>query len=460
MCGNFNKTELKEQVKRVIEYSQDIDNPLVDDLIEKWYIAKKDFIKLFDGNLIYSTPDKITIDLNEQQKQDKVDKFCYMLNRRFSEYSDLIDFITFNSDSFFDNILKDDYDMDGYHIKAGIKMSKAFRSFVHDEDDLYYIQTAASQIIQEAKITGYLCLSVHPLDYLSSSENTYNWRSCHSLDGEYRNGNLSYMLDKSTIVCYICDNEDKQLPHFPPSVPWNSKKWRMLLFVSDNKNALFAGRGYPFFSKTLMEETKERMIKLLSHDKGNSWQRYYFGSEWSYWHDDCIKSHTYKHWDADDGIVFKDKYFPIKDTLYAASELITDITELHFNDLLRSSVYDPYYCWDKRSGATIHFTIGAKVKCLKCGAYLEDDDEAMVCKDCLEGSGMVTCSDCGQLVREDEAIWLDREDRYICPSCYEDNYLTCENCLEIFHRDDIVYDEVRDRYYCTECYEDLNSIIL
>ena len=73
---------------------------------------------------------------------------------------------------------------------------------------------------------------------------------------------------------------------------------------------------------------------------------------------------------------------------------------------------------------------------------------------------MVTCSDCGQLVREDEAIWLDREDRYICPSCYEDNYLTCENCLEIFHRDDIVYDEVRDRYYCTECYEDLNSIIL
>ena len=28
-------------------------------------------------------------------------------------------------------------------------------------------------------------------DYLSLSENAFNWRSCHALDGEYRAGNLS-----------------------------------------------------------------------------------------------------------------------------------------------------------------------------------------------------------------------------------------------------------------------------
>ena len=40
---------------------------------------------------------------------------------------------------------------------------------------------------------GYLYLSIHPLDYLSISETNHGWRSCHALDGEYRNGNLSYL---------------------------------------------------------------------------------------------------------------------------------------------------------------------------------------------------------------------------------------------------------------------------
>lgn len=84
-------------------------------------------------------------------------------------------------------------------------------------------------LIQEDKVTGILCLSIHPLDYLSLSENTYNWRSCHALDGEYRAGNLSYMMDNTTVVCYLKGEDEAELPHFPAEVKWNSKKWRMLL---------------------------------------------------------------------------------------------------------------------------------------------------------------------------------------------------------------------------------------
>ena len=73
---------------------------------------------------------------------------------------------------------------------------------------------------------------MHPLDYLSLSENTYNWRSCHSLDGEYRAGNLSYMMDKSTVICYLKSNDDVILSNFGPEVKWNSKKWRVLLYFS------------------------------------------------------------------------------------------------------------------------------------------------------------------------------------------------------------------------------------
>ena len=44
-------------------------------------------------------------------------------------------------------------------------------------------QTKMSMILQENCVSGRLCISVHPLDFISSSENTYNWRSCHALDG-------------------------------------------------------------------------------------------------------------------------------------------------------------------------------------------------------------------------------------------------------------------------------------
>ena len=47
-------------------------------------------------------------------------------------------------------------------------------------------------ILQDVKVSGDLVLSVHPLDYLSISDNNHNWYSCHSLDGEYGAGNLGY----------------------------------------------------------------------------------------------------------------------------------------------------------------------------------------------------------------------------------------------------------------------------
>ena len=91
-------------------------------------------------------------------------------------------------------------------------------------------------------MSGDFCISIHPLDFLTSSVNTYNWRSCHALDGEYRAGNLSYMVDKSTIICYLKGANNAKLPMFPDDVPWNSKKWRVLIYVSDYWDLLFAGR--------------------------------------------------------------------------------------------------------------------------------------------------------------------------------------------------------------------------
>ena len=139
-----------------------------------------------------------------------------------------------------------------------VDRQESLKKIFSDAGMLIMTHCEDQQIIQENTITGTLCFSVHPLDFLSSSENTHNWRSCHSLDGEYRGGNLSYMVDDCTFMCYLrSDGYDHQLPNFPHEVKWNSKKWRVLLYLSNDRTMLMAGRQYPFSSSTGMD----RVIK-------------------------------------------------------------------------------------------------------------------------------------------------------------------------------------------------------
>ena len=90
------------------------------------------------------------------------------------------------NNSFYDNIVTDS---DYSPAPKGMKLVRAFKYFEKNKIVLEEIQNLASRYLQEDKVKGTLCFSVHPLDFLSLSENTYNWRSCHSLDGEYRAGN-------------------------------------------------------------------------------------------------------------------------------------------------------------------------------------------------------------------------------------------------------------------------------
>ena len=199
-----NLTKIKEDFDKVITYSQYIPDPKTDRLFDVWLECKRDFIELFGGKYIYEFPEKVSFDLGPKEKHDRVIRFAGQVASQWG-YTNLADFIEKQEDGFFQNLTVEDYTAwDGKIIRKGSKLVKSFRHFIKDNDrSLIDIQNEASRIIQEDKIEGTLCLSVHPLDFLSLSENTYNWRSCHSLDGEYRAGNLSYMMDKHTIICYL-----------------------------------------------------------------------------------------------------------------------------------------------------------------------------------------------------------------------------------------------------------------
>ena len=193
--------EIQKQFNKVIYHSQGIPNPLTDELFERWAVAKEYFITKF-GGLIWESPTMVTFPLDAKDRDNKVRQFVdNTVLYRYNNY-ELARFVQYEQDGFFDNVVSIEYRTEaGTVIPKGMKLVKAFKYFEKDEQILDAIQTAASILIQENKIEGKLCISVHPLDFISCSENQYNWHSCHALDGEYRAGNLSYMVDKTTVIC-------------------------------------------------------------------------------------------------------------------------------------------------------------------------------------------------------------------------------------------------------------------
>lgn len=188
-------------------------------------------------------------------------------------------------------------------------------------------------------MTGILCFSVHPLDFLTLSENHSNWRSCHALDGEYRAGNLSYMVDKSTFICYVRSTAKASTPNLPDSEVWNNKKWRMLIYMSDNWDFMVAGRQYPLHLDSALSFIQERAFPAINFPNFSPW---------------CDKYITSFLGEKGPFFNIKGRYLPINGTLVTLEDIVTDVikdTPLHYNDVLYSTVasYHPAYCFRART---------------------------------------------------------------------------------------------------------------
>ena len=473
----FDINEIKNQFIKVIEHSQDIKEPKVDKLFDNWLEAKKDFIKSMNGELRLCFPD-VKFYLEEAERKNRVHSFVEHLEVDY-ELFDLALFINSNINSFYENKVsflpgflnrnrwepeKPYVPYEAYKdIKIGMKLLKAFKYFINKNDLelLERVQTEASMIIQEDKIEGDFYISVHPLDFLSSSENTYNWRSCHALNGEYRCGNLSYMCDKSTVICYLASKEDKELPRFPKDVPWNSKKWRMLLHFSDNKDMVFAGRQYPFFSKNILNYSLYEVIEKYFNLKNFTWGK---------WSNFSIK-------EVHDSSTGEDKYLSdsfllINEQLIGIKSIVKDAyNSKHFNDILHSSVYKPYY--SKRNNSDfypsesvylkgLHFSIGSATTCLSCGKQDVSAYGMMVCPTCDcekyhfgPDNNYIMCYSCGTLHYIDDSATYGQDEGFLCPECADNLCSYCSHCRYLYLTDELTYHREIGASICKWCEEEI-----
>ena len=429
--------DVKLKFDKVVSWSQGINNPKTQSLLEKWQDAKSYYIDHF-GGLIWQSPEKVTFPLDPKDRDTKLNNFIenYVLYR-YSNF-DLARFLEQEKEGFFDNVVVNEYKTNGGDIiPKGMKLVKAFRYFTDMDSHLEDLQQKASMIIQENKIEGYFCISVHPLDFLSASENMHNWRSCHALDGEYRLGNLSYLLDKCTMICYLKSEGDVKIPNFPGDVPWNNKKWRMWIHLADEHNALMAGRQYPFTIGGVLDYIKVALFNMFNFST----------YRWTLWHHDIIKAYdfqdgTMERVDVEPTIVMQNSFTPIK-------KIIEDAPNAHhFNDLLYSSYYTPWYCWRMSSGVPVHFTIGSAVDCLACGNHVIDVPDTFLCDYCDDRR---CCNNCGTRVPEGEGYWVEGD--LLCQDCFDEYAVECADCGEYVYRSNAYWDEDDEEWYCYYCYK-------
>lgn len=400
--------EIKFQVGRVLAESQGYDEEVLDTspLIDKWYQNKKMFIDAFGGECIVPlTKEEINFELSHTDQTILFEQCLIELTEKHycGWYPNLKSFLCANEQGFFLNKTVD-----------GRKLTKALKEIIDSRTVLRTVQDIISKYIQSGKIRGKLYLSVHPLDFLSSSENNNHWTSCHSLDGDYRSGNLSYMVDQCTVICYLANERQEQLKQFPVGLLWNSKKWRRLLHFShyplNETDIVYLGRPYPFDNAVINQKLKQYLFKLN-----------YCGLPKTI---ECIEDEDWEgHY----------MNFSIATSMHYLTQSHQDF--LGYNDLIHSSVYSPIawmwssgyysYCEEQMCNPysclePLRITIGESVPCvgIHCNHFLGYTD-SIFCDGCGEKyeTHNLYCEDCGRRIYEGEEIGAWEEGLPICKHC-------------------------------------------
>ena len=267
-----------------------------------------------------------------------------------------------------------------------------------------------SQIINEKETEGIVHLSIHPLDYMTMSDNECGWDSCMSWrkEGCYRQGTVEMMNSPAVIVAYISSKDDMDLP---ADFCWNNKKWRQLFVI--NEDVIVSVKDYPQHNPTLTLEITNWLRELAEKNLG-----------WSY--DEPIE---YRHEEEQiyvDRLPEDKKEFNLEilnENMYNDFGCIDfhwlslrkDLDESHV--LIRNYGYDWQYTY-------LPLQYSGQAECMVCGQLNPSlaDERSLACEDC---EARIYCDLCGEPI--DGEIY-EVEGLKCCEYCYDNRTYTCPSC--------------------------------
>lgn len=292
-------------------------------------------------------------------------------------------------------------------VNSGCKVSKVLGKLASafNLDGYEKFRIAHSLCLNQKTLKGDLCVSIHPLDYMTMSDNECGWSSCMNWrePGDYRQGTVEMMNSPYVVVAYLRSSENMRSCY---GHEWNSKKWRQLFIVTPH---IITGiRQYPYNSDELNGITLQ-WLRELAQTNG----------AWGPYEDTAVRVRNNTN-----------------NTIASIGEVYLNFhTHFMYNDFyadhlsyVAPSIPDHY-----------ELCFSGETECMQCGEDISDYDEcdmessSLTCNDC---ECVVFCSECGERVDSSEVIYIDG--CKVCPYCYDNHYVECPLCEETHHEESYI----------------------
>ena len=293
-------------------------------------------------------------------------------------------------------------------VNRGCKVSKVLGKIAeaYDIPNFEDFRIAHSMALNQKRLEGELCISIHPLDYMTMSDNNCDWDSCMSWQqpGDYRQGTVEMMNSEYIVVAYLKSNEDMSIT-WSSNDEWNSKKWRQLFIVSPD--LIMGIRQYPYEN----DELRGLVAKWLRELAMRSGYGVYTENA-------CLFNNR--------------KATPIAELnitptfIFNMNKMYNDIGQGHFGYPSVNLKYKDYL-----------MNLSGPSECMTCGkdcSWADDIGERELC--CSECEGKLRCEECGSYI--DLYYTIEFDGSYYCECCYSDITRTCSCCEERHYDSDMI----------------------
>lgn len=281
-----------------------------------------------------------------------------------------------------------------FTFKRGMRITRIFQKVAElmELEGFEEVRELHAKVSTAKIVHGEICLSIHPLDFITMSDNEDGWDSCMNWvnHGDYRAGTVE-MLNSPCIVMAYMPSKANHL-HIQGD-EWNSKVWRELYIV--DKDMISNIRSYPFIDANISKYVV-RWIKELMEEDGfsnyDSTMRPCGGCE-----DWPQENHINLRIDCNN--MYND-YFRETQWCYFTKDFVT-----------------------KYSGDDFYLNYSGPMICMNCGESLSkclDETRMVMCDDCSDSEEEHwDCEYCGNEIYDESELYIV-DGEYLCESCFND----------------------------------------
>ena len=402
----------------------------IDDVLREWAASKRTLYHTLGDKFIVEFPIEYSrpiSDISDDCWKETAypSKFSTFLHDLMSEFkcttsytNNIFNHIIANADNMATNTINIETPISVQHkltqktivIQPGAKYFRTLHHLVKEcggkYDNIFEeFRIRISQITNQRSLKGTMCISIHPMDFITMSDNGYGWDSCMRWidgDGDYRMGTVEMMNSPIVVCAYLKGSEPFNFGWNKNDefTTWNNKKWRELFVVTPE--LITEIKSYPYDNE---EFTKAVMDTLLALSKENNDNEYDTEVYWTY-----------------------------------STSMNSRGMRLQFGTY-ENGMYNDFGCYRNNKGHLMHYnsqimenitdcnnyyiTYSGVKTCMICGAYIDDydaDPKEVVC----EEHGYYThstCSCCGRRLVSDNIFYSDWTGQEYCEECYYDNFI-------------------------------------